>query len=64
MASKEEAAALKDQGNKAFAGKEWLKAIEFYSKAIELDDTVPAYFSNRAQVCTLRGAPADTKKGR
>ncbi|KAF3211476.1 hypothetical protein TWF106_010198 [Orbilia oligospora] len=50
MASvKEEAVALKDKGNAAFAKKDWNEAIDLYSKAIELDATVPAYFSNRAQ---------------
>ncbi|KAF3908731.1 hypothetical protein AA313_de0203036 [Arthrobotrys entomopaga] len=50
MAStKADAAALKDKGNAAFAKKDWNEAIDLYSKAIELDPTVPAYFSNRAQ---------------
>jgi serine/threonine-protein phosphatase 5 len=44
------AIALKDEGNKAFAAHDWPKAVECYSKAIDLDDKVPAYFSNRAQV--------------
>ena len=30
--------------------KEYEKAIMHYSKAIELDDKNPVYFSNRAQV--------------
>lgn len=51
MSSKEEeAVALKNEGNKAFAAHDWLGAIDLYSKAIELDDTKPAYYSNRAQV--------------
>ncbi|EPS37659.1 hypothetical protein H072_8668 [Dactylellina haptotyla CBS 200.50] len=49
MASpKEEAAAFKDKGNAAVASRDWNEAISLYSKAIELDATVPAYFSNRA----------------
>jgi serine/threonine-protein phosphatase 5 len=45
-----QAIALKDEGNKAFAAHDWPKAVDLYTKAIELDDKVPAYFSNRAQV--------------
>jgi serine/threonine-protein phosphatase 5 len=41
------ATALKQQGNKAFAGHDWPTAIEFYTKAI--DDTQPSFFCNRAQ---------------
>jgi serine/threonine-protein phosphatase 5 len=43
------ATALKQQGNKAFAGHDWPTAIEFYTKAIEKDDTQPSFFCNRAQ---------------
>jgi serine/threonine-protein phosphatase 5 len=46
----EEAVALKNEGNKAFAAHDWLTAIDFYTKAIEKDDSQPTYFSNRAQV--------------
>lgn len=46
----EQAVAFKNDGNKAFAAHDWLAAIDFYTKAIELDDTVAAYYSNRAQV--------------
>jgi serine/threonine-protein phosphatase 5 len=51
---KEQAVALKNEGNKAFAAHDWLSAIDFYTKAIELDDTVPTYYSNRAQVSAYR----------
>lgn len=47
---KAKAVELKNQGNEAFKKHDWPAAIESYSKAIELDDTEPAYYSNRAQV--------------
>jgi serine/threonine-protein phosphatase 5 len=47
---KERAVALKNEGNKAFAKHDWPTAIDFYTKAIELDDTQPTYYANRAQV--------------
>ena len=49
MAAKEEATALKVEGNKAFAGHDWPTAIECYTKAIEKYDQDPSFFSNRAQ---------------
>jgi serine/threonine-protein phosphatase 5 len=48
--AEEQATALKNEGNKAFANHDWLTAIDSYTKAIELDPKVPAYYSNRAQV--------------
>ncbi|RDW89494.1 serine phosphatase-3 [Coleophoma cylindrospora] len=47
--AEEEAVAFKNQGNKAFAAHDWPTAIECYTKAIELNDKEPTYFSNRAQ---------------
>jgi Flp pilus assembly protein TadD len=47
----EQAVAFKNQGNKAFAAHDWPTAIDLYSKAIELNDKEPTYWSNRAQVC-------------
>ena len=47
---KAKAVALKNQGNEAFKKHDWPTAVEFYGKAIELDDTEPTYFANRAQV--------------
>lgn len=46
----EKAVAFKNEGNKAFAAHDWVKAIDLYTKAIELDDKQPTYYSNRAQV--------------
>lgn len=47
----DQAVAFKNDGNKAFQAHDWPKAIEFYTKAIQLNDQEPTYFSNRAQVC-------------
>ncbi|KAH8821685.1 Metallo-dependent phosphatase-like protein [Xylogone sp. PMI_703] len=47
--AEEEAVALKNEGNKAFAAHDWPLAIEKYTKAIELDPKQPSYYSNRAQ---------------
>jgi serine/threonine-protein phosphatase 5 len=54
MATPEERAVdLKNQGNKAFAAHDWPTAIDFYSKAIELNSKEPTFWSNRAQVRTI-----------
>ena len=50
MGAKEESVQLKAQGNKYFAGHEWLNAIDYYTKAIDLYDQDPLYYCNRAQV--------------
>lgn len=51
MASPEEqAVAFKNEGNKAFAAHDWPTAIDLYTKAIDLNDKEPTYYSNRAQV--------------
>ena len=52
MAAVEEATALKQKGNKAVAGHEWLQAVDFYTKAIERYDQDPSFFCNRAQACS------------
>ena len=49
-ADKEAASGLKQQGNKAFAAHDWPTAIDFYTQAIEKNDTDPLFFCNRAQV--------------
>ena len=48
--SEEQAVAFKNEGNKAFAAHDWRTAIDFYSKAIELNDKEPTFYANRAQV--------------
>lgn len=45
----EQAVTFKNEGNKAFAAHDWLKAIELYTKAIELNDKEPTFYTNRAQ---------------
>jgi hypothetical protein len=47
---------LKNQGNTAFAAHDWPTAIDFYTKAIELNDKEPTFWSNRAQVRTTPSA--------
>lgn len=44
--------ALKNQGNEAFKKRDWPKAIELYTKAIEEYDQDPTFFTNRAQAST------------
>lgn len=48
--TEEQAVAFKNDGNKAFAAHDWPKAVEMYTKAIELNDKEPTFYSNRAQV--------------
>lgn len=50
MPSGEDAAALKQKGNKAVADHEWLNAVDFYTQAIEINDKDPTFYCNRAQV--------------
>ena len=52
MASSEDAVALKNQGNDAFKKHDWPTAIDFYTKAIDANDTEPTFYSNRAMVST------------
>lgn len=47
---KEQAIAAKNEGNKAFAAHDWVKAVACYDKAIELYDEEPTFYTNRAQV--------------
>lgn len=45
----EQAVELKNKGNEAFKKHDWPTAVEFYSKAIELNDKEPTFWANRAQ---------------
>ena len=45
---------LKTKGNKAFAEHDWPTAIDFYTQAIDKNDSEPSFYCNRAQVgCVL-----------
>ncbi|KAG0471637.1 hypothetical protein HPP92_016183, partial [Vanilla planifolia] len=39
---------LKEKGNAAFKGKQWNKAVNFYTEAIKLNDSNATLYSNRA----------------
>nr|VVW87819.1 unnamed protein product [Nymphaea colorata] len=39
---------FKEQGNQAYKNQDYAKAITFYTKAIEVDQLDPSYFTNRA----------------
>ncbi|KAH8716910.1 Metallo-dependent phosphatase-like protein [Phaeosphaeriaceae sp. PMI808] len=45
----EEAIQLKNKGNEAFKNQDWNGALDFYTKAIELWDKEPSFYTNRAQ---------------
>jgi hypothetical protein len=49
----QDAVELKNKGNKAFSAGDWPTAVEFYTKAIDLDDKEPTFLTNRAQVRPL-----------
>jgi len=48
MSAKQQAAEAKDKGNKFFSSKNYNDAISWYTKAIQLDPTDSAFYSNRA----------------
>ncbi|XP_057849890.1 outer envelope protein 64, chloroplastic isoform X1 [Cryptomeria japonica] len=45
----------KEKGNAAYKGKQFHKAVNFYSEAIKLNDTNATYYSNRAAACLELG---------
>lgn len=49
VSDKEKALAFKNEGNQAFVKRNFEAALEGYNKAIELDDSEPTYYANRAQ---------------
>ena len=59
---KDEADALKGKGNAAFQGKEYQKAIEYYTKAIEVFPSGEVYFSNRSAAQLAAGFPAKAEE--
>ena len=50
MPPAEDALALKKKGNEAVASHDWLKAVDFYSQAIDLNGKDATFYCNRAQV--------------
>lgn len=48
-------ASLKEQGNTAFAAKEYAKAVGLYSQALELEPENHIYFSNRSAAYSSNG---------
>ena len=50
MSALEESVALKEKGNQAVKDKDWPTALEYYTKAIDLNDKEASFYSNRAQV--------------
>jgi len=45
----------KEKGNVAYKGKQWHKAVNFYSEAIKLNDKNATYYGNRAAACLELG---------
>ncbi|KAL6501223.1 hypothetical protein OROHE_024870 [Orobanche hederae] len=39
---------LKEKGNAAYKGKQWNKAVSYYTEAIKMDETNSTYYCNRA----------------
>jgi serine/threonine-protein phosphatase 5 len=46
--AKDQALALKEEGNKAFRSKNWQEAYDKYTEAIKLDNKNVVYYTNRA----------------
>ena len=66
MSDLDNVALFKDQGNKAFAAKDWVKAIELFSKALDLDPNNHVLWSNRSAAKAAKkdweGALADAEQ--
>jgi tetratricopeptide (TPR) repeat protein len=50
MDDKEKAVQAKTKGNTAFSSEQYDEALVFYSQAIDLDPSVPSFYTNRAAV--------------
>jgi len=55
-ATRSNAEALKEQGNKRFEARAFQEAVKLYSKAITLDPSVANFYSNRAAAWKMLGA--------
>lgn len=49
VTSAEDATALKQKGNTAFANHDWPKAVDLYTQAIHMNGEEPSFYCNRAQ---------------
>lgn len=59
---KEKAEKERMKGNEAIKSKDFDEAISYYSQSIELDDSLPQAFSNRALAyLKKRGTPSSTQ---
>ena len=50
MGTLAEATELKNKGNEAFKKQDWPAAVDWYTKAIDVYDKEPSFYTNRAQV--------------
>lgn len=62
LRAKEDAEAMKAQGNARFEARSFQEAIKLYSKAITLDPSQPSFYANRAAAWLMIGAPAECLK--
>lgn len=53
---------LKEKGNAAYKGRQWNKAVTYYTEAIKLNDTKATYYSNRAAAYLELGCFQEAEK--
>nr|6Q3Q_A Chain A, Outer envelope protein 64, mitochondrial [Arabidopsis]6Q3Q_B Chain B, Outer envelope protein 64, mitochondrial [Arabidopsis] len=57
---------MKEKGNAAYKGKQWNKAVNFYTEAIKLNGANATYYCNRAaaflELCCFQQAEQDCTK--